>query len=299
MFTDRRKFIKSLGVLGLAGIAGFPGLLSASNSEGAKVHIVRRGDNLTHLARDNGVSVADLRRWNNLSSDRIMVGQRLIVGFSEYHVHVVQPGESLSVIARRYGTSVAALREANGLTGDRILVGQELRIPGTSPENQFRYIEEVVRVTRNLNFDRNRWRNIVAHHSGIARGNARSYDRNHREQRRWPNGLAYHFVIGNGIDSGDGQVEVGGRWVNQIEGGHVRRREVNLNGIGICLVGNFQETRPSRKQLAALNELVLFLKGNATANNVHFTVHRLVDRNHTVCPGRHFPVTALMNRYNA
>lgn len=38
---------------------------------------------------------------------------------------------------------------------------------------------------------------------------------------------AYHFLIGNGIDLGDGQIEVGSRWLRQIKDGHVHQDEVN------------------------------------------------------------------------
>jgi hypothetical protein len=42
-------------------------------------------------------------------------------------------------------------------------------------------------------------------YSAIKDGNAASYDRAHR-RRGMENGLAYHFVIGNGVDSGDGEI---------------------------------------------------------------------------------------------
>jgi hypothetical protein len=104
-------------------------------------------------------------------------------------------------------------------------------------------------------------------------------------------------VIGNGIDSGDGEIEVGPRWKKQLEGGHVRKREVNLQGIGICLVGNFEEIHPSKKQLAAFTRLVDHLGGDVLKNRYTFAVHKEIDRNHTVCPGRNFPVKAMHQRF--
>ena len=41
------------------------------------------------------------------------------------------------------------------------------------------------------------------------------------------NGLAYHFVIGNGTSTGNGQIEVGDRWRRQINGGHVHSDYLN------------------------------------------------------------------------
>ena len=40
-------------------------------------HRVRRGENLTQIARRYGVSLSDIRRWNRLSRDTIVPGQRL------------------------------------------------------------------------------------------------------------------------------------------------------------------------------------------------------------------------------
>lgn len=211
---------------------------------------------------------------------------------AESTVHVVRRGDTLSSIAQRYGTTVAALRSENGLRSDVIRVGQRLRIPGRQTRQ---YLGEVQRVTSGLRVVRGRWKYIVAHHSAIAKGNAAIYDRNHR-RRGMENGLAYHFVIGNGVDSGDGQVEVGGRWLRQLDGGHVKRHEVNASGIGICLVGNFEETRPTSRQMGAFVELVTYLRSEVLRAPSVFTVHREVDgHKHTLCPGKFFP-TQQMHR---
>ena len=61
-----------------------------------------------------------------------------------------------------------------------------------------------------------KWRFIIVHHSASESGNAAKFDRDHRN-RGWDE-LGYHFVIGNGTMSGDGQIEVGPRWVKQKHG---------------------------------------------------------------------------------
>ncbi|MBF2455196.1 LysM peptidoglycan-binding domain-containing protein, partial [Listeria seeligeri] len=43
-------------------------------------YTVVAGDTLGHIALDNGVTVNQLKEWNNLSSDLIIVGQKLSVG---------------------------------------------------------------------------------------------------------------------------------------------------------------------------------------------------------------------------
>jgi N-acetyl-anhydromuramyl-L-alanine amidase AmpD len=101
------------------------------------------------------------------------------------------------------------------------------------------------------------------------------------------NGLAYHFVIGNGQGSPDGHVEVGNRWTGQIQGGHVKSLALNEVSIGICLVGNFEKTVPTEKQLAATEDLVRYLSERAVPGELDLCLHR--DLEATLCPGRLFP----------
>ena len=84
----------------------------------------------------------------------------------------------------------------------------------------------------------------------------------------WKNGLAYHFVIGNAHGLGDGEIGVGGRWTKQLPGGHLISEEQNQVSIGICLVGNFDESQPtplrpgaSERTLAGHHEAVSFVAG--------------------------------------
>ena len=74
------------------------------------------------------------------------------------------------------------------------------------------------------------------------------------------NGLAYHFVIGNGSSSGNGEIEVGPRWTKQLNGGHVASDYLNNIAIGICLVGDLNRDQPTKAQLGALDELITYLR---------------------------------------
>src|SRR4030095_14194873 len=83
----------------------------------------------------------------------------------------------------------------------------------------YRYLtSSVIDAIRRAPVKRRRWQFIVVHNSGTRQGNARAFDYYHRKVRRMQNGLAYHFVIGNGTSSGNGQIEVGDRWRRQING---------------------------------------------------------------------------------
>lgn len=233
-----------------------------------------------------------------LGSAGIFAGWQPLMAQGESR-HTVGKGDSLSAIAKRYGTSVAALKSANNLKSDVIVPGQHLVIPGRGAGVAAPALPtSVIAAINSVRVSPGQWKYIVGHHSAIERGNARIYDRGHRE-RGMENGLAYHFVIGNGRDSGDGQIEIGPRWEKQLRGGHVRRSDVNDTGIGICVVGNFQERRPSARQVAAFSALVEHLGTEVVRNRWTFMVHREVDRNHTVCPGRHFPIRQMHARFDS
>lgn len=88
---------------------------------------MRPAETLSHIAARYGVSVAELKRWNGLSSDRLAIGQSLTVT-PLGDAYVVRPGDTLSAIAVRSGVPVAELRRLNRLRGDRIRVGDRLRL---------------------------------------------------------------------------------------------------------------------------------------------------------------------------
>ncbi|MEJ6602807.1 MAG: LysM peptidoglycan-binding domain-containing protein [Verrucomicrobiia bacterium] len=270
--------------------------LTLTGSAAAAIHVVAKGESLSTIARKYGTSVRSIKSENDLKSDLIKVGQRLKIPgkskVSDPAIHIVRKGETLSLIAQTYGTRVNTIKEANNLRSDRINVGQKLNIPSGGSRSIIAggssLLAPVIAATNRLRVDSSRWRYIVCHHSAIEAGNAEAYGRAHK-RRGMENGLAYHFVIGNGRDSGDGEIEIGPRWKKQLQGGHVRSDKVNESGIGICIVGNLQNHRPSTKQRQAMNELIGFLKDGYSRSNAEVTVHKLVDKNHTVCPGKYFP----------
>lgn len=204
----------------------------------------------------------------------------------------VKRGDTLSSIAQKHGVSVNQLKRANKLSDDLIFEKQLLQLPANSNSSLTRAID----ATNALTVPMRSWQMVVAHHSAIEFGNAAIYHKEH-VRRGMHNGLAYHFVIGNGIDSGDGEIEVGNRWIRQLAGGHVRSQAINNRGIGICLVGNFENHAPSDAQIRSLTNLVDFLKKAAIKKDFLFTEHRLVDPGHTVCPGRYFPSKKIRSRY--
>jgi N-acetyl-anhydromuramyl-L-alanine amidase AmpD len=102
--------------------------------------------------------------------------------------------------------------------------------------------------------------------------------------------LGYHFVIGNGTGSGDGQIEVGPRWAKQKWGAHAKTADQRYNnyGIGICLVGNFDIERPTRAQMESVARLVGYLMKTYRIPAVAVVGHS--ETKATECPGRHMNV---------
>ena len=135
------------------------------------------------------------------------------------------------------------------------------------------------------------WQAIVIHHSATTSGNAAIFDRWHREQNHW-NGVGYDFVIGNGSESGDGQVEVTYRWQQQLVGAHCRTPNnwANEHAIGICLVGDFSQERPTDAQMKSLVQLVQFLRQRYSIARYAVYGHQdTPGARITACPGRLFP----------
>ena len=111
------------------------------------------------------------------------------------------------------------------------------------------------------------------------------FDKEHKA-KGW-DGVGYHFVIGNGTETGDGQVEVTQRWPLQKWGAHAKTvdNRFNEHGIGICLVGNFDVERPSPTQMRSLSRLVGHLMQTYGIPPQNVVGHR--DTKPTDCPGRY------------
>ncbi len=89
----------------------------------------------------------------------------------------------------------------------------------------------------------------------------------------------------------DGQVDATFRWLEQSDGAHAGNAEYNQRGIGICLIGNFEHSLPTPRQIEASGALIATLtrEFELTANAV--LPHRSVRS--TACPGGQFPLEAL------
>ncbi len=117
----------------------------------SQIHKVQRGETLSGIASQYGVSMALLRQSNTLKNDVVWVGQRLKVPASGSAVvavtpkatasakakpsksqpvkHQVKRGDTLSAIAARYGVSMSEIERANKIKSGNVQLGQTLTIP--------------------------------------------------------------------------------------------------------------------------------------------------------------------------
>jgi len=117
-------------------------------------YTVQKGDNIASIARKNGVSVSDIKTWNDLSDDTIQYGAKLVVAkklvvdnsqaVAEKNTkkekisknerddhYYVQKGDSLFSIAKKYpGVSVSDIKKWNGINGNSLKPGMKLKING-------------------------------------------------------------------------------------------------------------------------------------------------------------------------
>lgn len=104
-----------------------PDLLMGQSVQG-RSYLVQPGDALWKISQKMNVPVSDIKAWNNLKSDEIDVGQRLVME-PPFKTCTVVSGDSLWLIAQRYKTTEAAIKAANGMASDMLYVNQVLKIP--------------------------------------------------------------------------------------------------------------------------------------------------------------------------
>lgn len=205
--------------------------------------------------------------------------------------HTVERGQTLYRIAKMYGVDWHDLMRVNGITDvSKLESGQRLLIPGhvvpAVPVSGGVYTPEQIRRLVGSRDTRSTWRTITVHHSGTLQGGAASFNRDHIRRRM--GGLFYHFVIGNGTQSGDGQIEVGFRW----------KRHIKANrpfDIQICVVGDFNRQQVSDAQFASLVALIQTLRADYGVRVENVRRHDDVPGKHTACPGSHFPFSRLIS----
>ena len=112
-------------------------------------YVIRTGDTLSEIAEKHGVAASQIRRWNKLSSNRIVAGKTLrIYGKSnstqtastenqipddtvdkgDYTEYTIKRGDTLGHISMMFKVPTAKLRQWNNLTNNKIVTGDIIKI---------------------------------------------------------------------------------------------------------------------------------------------------------------------------
>jgi LysM repeat protein len=106
------------------------------------IHRVAEKETLYSISKLYGVTIDELKQWNNLSEDGVGLGQELVIKKSTSPIrndvstqvkslktmHTVEPKETLFSISRKYGITTTQLKEWNGLQSEELKIGQSLFI---------------------------------------------------------------------------------------------------------------------------------------------------------------------------
>lgn len=124
-------------------------VVNKASEEGATQHTVESQETLFSISKEYNVSIAELREWNNVSTNNLEVGQELTIypssstGQTDQSLmvdndtqsntyYVVKSGDSLYKIANEHDMTVDELKQLNGLTSNSLHVGQRLTVRSNS-----------------------------------------------------------------------------------------------------------------------------------------------------------------------
>lgn len=107
--------------LSIGQLLNVPSGLSLVNS-----YIVEKGDTLYSIAKKFDISVNKLKEYNNLTTNLLNVGQKILIPIGEETTYVVKSGDTLYTIAKEYNTTVDKIKKLNNLTNNNLSIGQIL-----------------------------------------------------------------------------------------------------------------------------------------------------------------------------
>lgn len=131
------------------------------------------------------------------------------------------------------------------------------------------------------------------HHSAGNFGTIEFLQEVHRDRQAGDpiDAIPYHYVIGNGNGLGLGEIASDWRREMNIWGTHVSANNITRNffGLGICLIGNLEETDLPAPQFAALVSLTKALMSRYGIPAANVDLHGKIQGESTKCPGGKFP----------
>lgn len=113
--------------------------LNLDNITDNEFYTVKIGDTLWSIAKKNNISVNELKSINNLSSNLLSIGQKIIIPQNN-DIYIVKSGDTLYSIAEKNNTSVSNIMRTNNLSSNLLVIGQKLQIPKTKITSDNIYI---------------------------------------------------------------------------------------------------------------------------------------------------------------
>lgn len=120
---------------------------TSSSSDVGVYYTVMAGDTLYGIAKKFNLTVDELKKMNNLSSNNLSINQKLLVSGTaldnsnvDYDTYVVKSGDSLWSIASKFNTTVDKLKSVNNLSSNLLSIGQKLLIPKGGSTNNKQYV---------------------------------------------------------------------------------------------------------------------------------------------------------------
>jgi LysM repeat protein len=147
-----RNDIEKLAEATVKGLTAYLGI--DYNTDVGYYYTVQRGDTLWSIARKFNLTVDKLKDINNLNSNVLSIGQKLIVSenmSSDNNYYIVKSGDTLYSIAKKYNISVDELKDINNLTSDILSVGQSLKINRSNNEYTVEKGDTLYSIARKFN----------------------------------------------------------------------------------------------------------------------------------------------------
>ncbi len=111
-----------------------------SKTKEGTIHRVGQKETLYSIAKQYGVTIDELKEWNNLSGNGLNLGQELLIKDKirekkENNTHTVADSETMYSITKKYGITIQQLKEWNQLTSNDLKPGQLIFISGSVQNN--------------------------------------------------------------------------------------------------------------------------------------------------------------------
>lgn len=114
-------------------LANYTNVPYYKEGESQEIYTVKKGDSLWKIANKYNTTVEKLKSANNLKTNTLSVGQKLVIPSISVSpevsdTYIVQKGDSLWSIANKFNMTVSELKNLNNLTNNLLSIGQVLKI---------------------------------------------------------------------------------------------------------------------------------------------------------------------------